>query len=153
MQRVMTFCDVCAQEGEDRPADVLGHQLSNNGTTIVVDLCKEDMTELSTALEPFFTSGRKPDLMDPVPALRKRRQTTGEFACPECGRVFTTKQGVITHSSYKHTPKTPTTRDGARDTGDWYCEEEGCTRHFETQQGIKMHALREHRNQRLPATV
>jgi hypothetical protein len=108
--RILSWCDVCLDEGENVPGETLT-VAAGIVPAFDVELCPRHAKPLAEAVAALAPLGRPVGKGVPkVPATRapaRRQDRTGEDnvnadACPECGRHYATRNALRGHLRTEH---------------------------------------------------
>ena len=109
MQKIQHLCDLCYLNGGENAAQHLGIQVGIDRNQMVVDLCDGHKIELEGLLDPYFSAGRRPEIVVAPKATVKKTggpkpTPAGDFPCKVkgCPRTFTSEQGVSMHLTRVH---------------------------------------------------
>lgn len=139
-QTIVTLCDVHLDKGEDVPgAQTWAFSVgapSSKPRGYELDLCPDCSGQFGALVVSMTEHARQTSgSSKPLPVASGVDQPV---ACPECGHITATRQGMDSHLKRKHgITATAGTEDHA-------CPVPGCGRTFSTGQGVSMHITRSH---------
>ena len=142
MKKIVTFCDMCVDMGNESPDDVETYTITINGKTVIVDLCEECHV---TWIENVFDSLLAVSTV-PSKKIKVNTKVSSEIVrCNDCKRDFS-PHGYKTHRTTMHKTVKPlaVVKDTPPLEGEFICDHKGCARTFTRAQALGLHKFRTH---------